>query len=79
MNVEIWTVAMQFPVKEYVNWDFRCSVYRLPLPPSASWLLTSHSDIFGDFLRGLTFALAATFLYGESNAWRSSFTILTFF
>ena len=26
MNVQIRTEAAQFPEKEYINWDFRCSV-----------------------------------------------------
>ncbi len=29
MNVEIGTEASQFPEKEYIKWDFRCSVVLL--------------------------------------------------
>ncbi len=28
MNVEIGIEAVQFPGKEYINWDFPCSVVR---------------------------------------------------
>jgi hypothetical protein len=29
MNVEIGTDIVQFPEKEYINWDFRCSVTQI--------------------------------------------------
>jgi hypothetical protein len=49
MNVEIGTEAAEFPEKEYIKWDFRCSAQLIQLTADS----TEHDEIPGVSLLSL--------------------------